>query len=428
MGSNGQSLIGRLPKAFIAIAFLNFLVGAGLGGWMAVQPSAWGLISSIHGEINPFGWLTMLIYGMTYAVLAISAGIRPPKAWIGWLHLVFAELAVLVVVAGWSLHAIMILHIGLGIQFAAPVVFLVNILSAVFSSRRKHRESAEAAVEDRALEAHPLGYLRRDPAYQSTDRVGQRGTDVSLMLFLIGAGWMFIRSLTPGQMDDVSAPGALYLIYYGWIAGTILSVALHLFPRFTGVRISAKMMSVLQVAWGLTVILGTAGLTISAPNLANIGSRLMGIVFAGSSAVYLWALLRPGRQAPATAHVQPASRLAWITSWLFFLVLGICLVIGLDPLSLAAMHMLFLGFATTLVYGIGYTMFQHLLQRRPVSRAGSTVQVGTSILGAVLMVIAFLDMLTPRAAEAFGLLAVGGTLAWAGATGFLLLWATARHE
>jgi hypothetical protein len=120
--------------------------------------------------------------------------------------------------------------------------------------------------------------------------------------------------------------------------------------------------------------------------------------------------------------------LAWIASWLFFLVLGICLVIGLDPLSLAAMHMLFLGFATTLVYGIGYTMFQHLLQRRPVSRAGSTVQVGTSILGAVLMVIAFLDMLTPRAAEAFGLLAVGGTLAWAGATGFLLLWATARHE
>lgn len=428
MDRNGQTLIGRLPKMFIAVAFFNFLVGAGFGGWMAVQPSAWELIGSIHGEINPFGWLTMLIYGMTYAVLTISAGIRPPKAWVGWLHLVLAEVALVVVSAGWVVHAMTILRIGLGLQFAAPVVFLINILSAVLNSRRTREAGVVSSVDDPTVTTYRLGYLRRDPAYQATDRVGQRGTDVSLMLFLAGAGWMFAYTFTQSHMDDTFALGALLLVYYGWIAGTILSVALHLFPRFTGkAGISAKLLSILQLAWGLAVILSVVGMALSAPTLASIGSRLMGLTFASSSFIYLRMLLRPTQHALASVGMQPASRVAWIASWLFFLALGACLLLGLDPLSLAAMHMLFLGFGTTLVYGIGYTVFPPLLQRVPVSRIGSSVQVATSVFGAVLMVIAFLEMPTSSSADAFVLLAVGGTLAAIGAIVFLVQWGFVRR-
>lgn len=72
---------------------------------------------------------------MTYAVLSILAELRPPKAWVGWLHLLLSELAVIVVTAAFLTNGVPLLQIGLVCQFAAPVLFLVDILSAVFSAR-----------------------------------------------------------------------------------------------------------------------------------------------------------------------------------------------------------------------------------------------------------------------------------------------------
>ncbi|MCL6442324.1 MAG: hypothetical protein K6T83_02465 [Alicyclobacillus sp.] len=420
---NIQSLVGRLPKAFVTLAFINFLVGASLGGWMAVRLSTWGLIGAVHGEINPFGWLTMLIYGMTYAVLAISAGIRPPKAWVGWLHLVSAELAVVVVVAGLLAGNTLLLRVGLILQFAAAALFLGNILSAVFARKQTHVNPDALYVQG---EPHPLLALQRAYQYKATDRIGQRGTDMSLMLFLVGAGWMLARMLASRNVTPMQVPVGLFLVYYGWIGGTILAVALHLFPRFVvDGRIIAQTVTGIQIVWGIAVVFGAAGQGWSLL-LASIGSRLLGLVFIVSGGVYLRLLFR---HKPSYAlRIGVASRFAWIASWMFSLALGFCLFFGVDPLSLVAIHLLFLGFATNLVYGIGYTLFPHILGRQSAGPKTEITQVAGAVLGSLLMVIGFADMQLAHPHVAFVLLAIGGTLAWTSATGFLLMWAIAKPE
>lgn len=421
----GDEWFGSLPKVFIASAFVNFIVGASLGGWMAVDPSVWATIASLHGEINPFGWLTMLIYGMTYAVLAVSAGIVPPKAWVGWLHFALAESAVVITVAGLVAQVSLLVQVGLAIQFAAPVVFLANILTAVFSSRRARRQGQDNRL--RADSSHPLSALQRGTQHQQTDHVGQRGTDTSLMLFLLGTAWMLLHTFGhPGQ--TLTTPlGASYVIYYGWIAGTILAVALHLFPRFVGnAKVNGTMASAVQAVWGIAVVGGAAGY-IWSPILASIGARVLGVPFVWFSVVYLRLLLAHRISAREDIRVPLASRIAWVASWLFCFVLGCGLILGLDPLSLAAMHMLFLGFATTLVYGIGYTLFPHVLNRVPPAPGLAVTQVLGAVTGAVLMVIAFVDLSRPQPQAAFILLAIGGTLAGLGAITFLVLWPFAQR-
>lgn len=421
-------LIGNLPKAFIGVAFFNFLIGAGLGGWMASSPTTWSMAGPIHGEINPFGWLTMLIYGMTYAVLSIATGIRPPKSWVGWLHLVLSEVAVVVVVAALLTHGALLFHIGLGCQFAAPVVFLVNILSAVFSARRERNKLQNTPFVAETAQSRALAFLRRSDKYQATDRIAQRGTDVSLMLFVVGAGWMWLKAF--GQHNPLtggaSPRGALFLVYYGWIAGTVFAVSLHLFPRFVGsAKFNAKAVAFGQAIWGLAVLIWALG-SVWSVDLVRLGNLLLGVSLVWLSAVYLRALFSYRTGSVQGIDVPRTSIVAWSASWTFCLALGLCLIWGLDGLSLAAMHLLFLGFATTLVYGVGYTLFPLMLRRKQLPGLLTMAQVALAIIGALLMVIAFLSMLSSYQ-HAFVLLGIGGTCAAVSAFVFVLQWPLSKR-
>lgn len=419
-----QNSIGLLPKGFISLAFLNFIVGASLGGWMAVDSASWPTLSAIHGEINPFGWLTMLIYGMTYAVLVISAGIRPPKGWVGWLHLVLAELAVVIAVLGYLFGSLPLIRIAFGFQFAAPIVFLVNILSAVFAKKKMNRPDGADDVSQVQDTNHPLLVLSRNSVYKATDRIGQRGTDMSLMLFLVGAGWMFVQSLMPsGGGTSTRAP--LFLVYYGWIFGTIFAVSLHLFPRFTKKAASAKAASLYQFLWGASVLLGTIGIAWS-PDLAAWGYRLLGLSLTLFSAMFLGALLPGKRIYDRWDWIKDSSLFAWRVSFGFCLVLGCCLILGLNPLSLVALHLLFLGFATTLVYGIGTTLFPFILGGRVTGDRFGKVQIALAVVGASLMVIAFASLQIERVQFGFLVLSFGGPLALAAVILFILQFILAR--
>src|SRR5579875_1450897 len=185
--------IGVLPKAFIILAFCNFIIGAILGGLMASLPQLWGTIGAIHGEINPYGWLTMMIYGMTYAVLSTSAGLKPPRPAMVWLHACVAEASVVVVVIAYLFHAFHLLQAGLILQALAPVLFLANILSAVYTARRTKSglQASEQVAKNDETNTFPaeLGFLRPAVMHKATDRVAQRGTDVALMIFILAAWW-----------------------------------------------------------------------------------------------------------------------------------------------------------------------------------------------------------------------------------------------
>lgn len=428
-----RKLIGVLPPTFVAVAFFNFVVGASLGGWMATDISLWSLVGPIHGETNPFGWLTMLIYGMTYAVLVAFAGLRPPKAWLGWLHLFAAEAGVVLITSSYLDGSLALYRIGLILQCLAPTLFLINILWAVVSARRQRSANLKRGFGDEIVsseEAEVLPFLSPSLIHKATDRIAQRGTDASLMLFIVAACWMLVEGLIQKVPPLEASPsnGALFLVYYGWIGGTVLAVSLHLFPRFLGTDgLNAKLASVGQGLWGAGVVLGTLG-TVTTPLIASLGNRLLGIAFLWSAVTYLTALIRQQWQSSrgdsgAQRRTLPgASLLAWWAGWLFCLVLGASLAMGLDPFSLLSFHLFFLAFATDLVYGIGYAQFPAFLSPVTPRGAWAIAQVTGALVGVLLMLIAFYEQSVAGVSGPAWVLPVGGVIAALSAIAFLLSW------
>ncbi|MCL6597377.1 MAG: hypothetical protein K6T81_01400 [Alicyclobacillus macrosporangiidus] len=412
-----QPWIGWLPVAFVAAAILNFAAGAALGGLMALVPELWGSLGPVHGEINPYGWLTMLIYGMTYAVLSVSAGLRLPWRWLGWLQWGIAEAGVLAAAAGMALPAHGLLLAGLWLQALAPTLFLINILSAV-ASRRKGMGRSEPAIPQ------ALRYMAKSPRFQATDRIGQRGTDIALMLFVLATWWAALGA-TAGRPADGSA--LILLVGYGWIAGTVLAVAIHLYPRLTddeGVPPWTVFTS--QALWLAGVALATAGQAAWPPALA-VGQRLLGVSFALTAGVYLIRLPRRRRDAEGERRMPSHAAWSWAIAWGFAGVLGLALCTGLSPVSLAGLHLLFLGWITTLVYAVGYALFPVLLEASPPSPRWAVPQIAVAAVGALCMILAFgAGDVSPRPAwlnaGMNGLFAAGGSCTWLAFAGFAAVW------
>ncbi len=413
--------ISSLSKVFITTAFINFLIGAFFGGWMSSSPSTMALLGPLHGEINPFGWLTMMIYGMTYAVLALSTGFRPPRAEVGWIHWIVAELGVVLIVVSIMLNSSTMFRIGLGLQAIAPVIFLGNLLSAVISGKKSGRNFPQ----DMMSQSQTLNPLKRSDTLQGSDRVGQRGTDVSLMLFLVGVWWIWIQSFFhTGVNPGLGADAAKVLIYYGWIGGTVWSVGLHLMPRqaSTG-HINAKAASFGQVAWFAAVVIQAVGMIVN-PSWQGITGRLLGIAAVYQGLLFLYSLSSRNAKSADRPLFPKWSHTAWSAALVFEVLLGIFLLIGLDPLSLLSMHLLFLGFATSLLYGVGYGLFPWFFGGVKPAGAYAWTQIFCSLFGFILMGVAFAGFAIPgwNSIPTSPLLAVGGFLAAIGAILFLVEW------
>ncbi|MCF8565307.1 hypothetical protein LLE49_11325 [Alicyclobacillus tolerans] len=453
--------VGKLPGAFIAVAFVNFTVGALLGGLMALNPNWISDILPIHVELNPYGWLTMMIYGMTYAVLGLSAGLKPPFPVVGWIQLVAAELGIAAITVAAGTHLGAVLLLGWVLQTLAPALFMFNILSAVAAKRKKRAANevgASGEVSDAANpvepESRPQSSLPQSKegllatksgraawvlnpaqtvlqrlfgpstAAAETDKVAQRGTDISLMLFLAGVFIALWNVFDSTLNFPYSEPAAVtILVDYGWIAGTVLSVALHLYPRLAGFSVSSRTQAQIgQGLWLLGVVTAAAGVHFS--NWAfDLGIRILGIAFIWTAGSFLWVMPR------AFPSLSDPTGLLWWVGWGFALVLGVHLAMGLTPLSALALHLLFLGWITSLVYGIGYAFFPVLFGRRPPSTLVPLLQAAASTVGVILMALSF-GLLDAGAGShwALPLLAIGGSLALIGAWAFLLQWPLAKKQ
>ncbi len=428
---------------FIFAAFLNFTVGAILGGTMAADPALSYRLAPIHAILNPYGWLTLLIYGMTFAVLALSLGVQLPVSSQGWAQLVVAEAGVVLLVIGNLIQSTWPSRTGVVLLVLAPMLFLYNILSGVRYTKRLSR-SQESGIKD-VLTQLPtsaeaaIQLFGRVPAYRKTDAVGQRGTDVSLMLFIIATVWTAIWNWNdPKGSGLIYSQGLEWLTFYGWIGGTTLSVALHLAPRFLRRPADpAGWWSVLQVGWFGGVLLSVVGSWIGVP-WERAGSIVTGIALAGSALGFLWLAVvrrshsRTGEEASVAAsstvlNSNTSTRglhgpgiAAWIIGWLFALVLGYELVTYGDPFALSSIHLLFLGFITSLVYAVGYTAFPIILGRRPPHTSLAYVQLICSEIGAMLLIGSFMRIEAGHATSL--MLMSGGVLATVGVLMFLALW------
>ncbi len=426
-------VFGWLPAFYIGTAFLNFAVGATLGMLMALNPNWWGVLAPLHGELNPYGWLTLLIYGMTYAVLKWFASIVSPWPKLGWIQLLVAETGVLSIVLAYLIASFELLRIGMLLQALAPILFLINILGSVSAKHRSHGERMPSPISELVgLNFFSATGLRvSEPARRmyaalgdtsrrfETDSVGQRGTDLALMIFVCCAVWVSVSSwFAPSLSVYVCPPGATVLTFYGWIAGTVLSVSVHLYQRYAGEScLKKRPVQMGQGLWVLGLLLATVGYILSSNMMISIGSRLLGIGFLWIGVLYLVPIHRvfPGYTHPA--HI------AWKLSSFCLSLLGVGFTIGMPLLSVAMFHLMFLGWITMLVYGVGYTFFPLLLRRNPRSQRLANIQVWLGLIGVMLMFNGFYCMekgFIPGLVDLF--LAVGGVCAATSALYFLIQW------
>ncbi|MCL6625074.1 hypothetical protein [Alicyclobacillus shizuokensis] len=406
-------VVPPVAKAFIALAGVHFLVGSVLGAVMAAHAEAADVLA-VHAEINPFGWLTMMMYGMTYAVLRVSAGLQPPWRVLGWIHLVVAEAGVLAILFGSLGHQNALSVFGDVLQAAAPVVFLLNILSAVMAARRGPANRPGADVLPTTVQ-----FLGRSPRWRQSDGVAQRGTDLALMALIAATVWIAAQSLRHGHRVWLEWPIPAHLLVQGWVGGTLMAVSLHLFPRLTARAAPVAVAKTVQVLWGLSLLAAVAGVVWGTQAL-RAASAFFG------AAVAIQSLLQVGglwRAADAGNRLTGAARWAWWGAALYALALGLWLLFGQDVDSAAAMHLLFLGWATTLVYAVGYTLFPLLLGICQANRGWAYAQVMASLVGTLLLVFS----LSPNVASALSspaastlLSALGGILAASGAYAFIL--------
>jgi len=116
----------------IRVALLCLVLGIGLGASFAVDRALGATLRPLHAELNLWGYVTLLIYGMAYHMLPRFAG--HPLRWVAlatlqsWL----AIGGVFVASIGWLMHNSAqqgrILLVGGGIlQFGAVVLFVLII-------------------------------------------------------------------------------------------------------------------------------------------------------------------------------------------------------------------------------------------------------------------------------------------------------------
>ncbi|WP_206831119.1 hypothetical protein [Alicyclobacillus fructus] len=402
-------LVGPLPIAFFAAALVNFSVGSTLGFWMAARPSSWSTLAALHAEMNPWGWLTMAIFGMTYAVLSISAGLRLHPPMVGWVHLFIAELGIAFIVTGYAVGVAGMVHVGVVAQAFSPLVFLTNILLALRAKRR-------GLVSIPAIPEHlrPLG--RREDCVQ-TDRVARRGTDLSGMLLAASAVW----SCTAVLWLDEGSRGANMLLYYGWLVGTVASVSLHFYPRLVGdVTLPVWPFRFFQAVWFPAAVVLALGNAINLTAFAGTGRILMGSCLVWIAVVYLTLLARRRCFLYASLRAMLAPRvtvLAWFVGYVYAGIAGALMLAGWDSDALPVLHALFLGWMTTMVYGTSYAVMPLLFGVTFRSQPTSSAQLWTSVIGTALVISAFLNAAAPASQI---LLAVGGGLAWLAFVWFLV--------
>ncbi|KUO95378.1 hypothetical protein [Ferroacidibacillus organovorans] len=421
--------IEPVSRVFLSAALVHFLIGTTLGALMASNVTWWDSISPYHAELNPFGWLTFLIYGMTYAVLQLFASLRVPWKGLPWIHFVVAEAGVLLIIFGYLAQRPLWIHWGWVCQTSAGILFLIAVMSAVVSSRRSRKLlppeaiSPETPVHVSELDDAPpftgFYFNLEKGEVRDTDRVAKRGTSLALIVLIVATLFATMDGILHGGDPWLSSKRIRILLFDGWIAGTVLAVSLHLLPRYRpSVAVPSKIAHLAQSIWFIGILL--AGILPPAFWLQQLGTRVIGLSFAVIALLYL-------RRIPsALRQTQPPVKLAWTIAWAFAFILGTCQTLGLRPLSLPAIHLLFLGWITTLVYGVGYVFFPLLLHRFPAFARMASFQVLLSTVGAVLLIIGMVGAESEHAGLFRYALAIGGSSAMAGFFLFALQWSIKR--
>lgn len=382
---------------FVASAFVHLALGTGLGMAMAVHPGLVADWRSVHAHLNVNGFLSLLIYGMSYLLVPVFARRRLTLPRLARAHLWLAHAAVWGLVAGRACQWWPASAAGGVAQIASTLAFAIVIVHTIRRGEPLDRSRLPAA----------LAPIASTPASAELDRVATRFTRLAVIYLVAGSlgGAALAGASGPSPAESAAI---IWFTVVGFIIMMLSGVAYHLIPRLSG-RAAGGAAAARWHYWGLAAsapILGVAYAT-GARVAAGVGHALEAatlLVFAGN----LWPALR-GEQMPAASRrfIQFALVAGVMGATLAALSgLGIGRPLPRPPL----LHLHLLGLATMTAFGVSYALMSW--DDEGLRRARwPAVHVWVHALALGGMVVGFVG--------ARGALAVFGPLQFVGIAGFL---------
>lgn len=416
----------KRAAAFFPAAVVWLGTGALIGALMAIWPARWLYLRPAHVTINLFGWMSMLVFAMTYQVIPVFIRRQLHRPGLVALHAAVANAAVLAAFAGqlWQAPALVAAGwVGLAVSGA---LFLANIIGA---ARRG------APVPDADQRARRITHGALDlAALRPLDRTARAFTEASVLYLIAGAGWTAAAHLAGVRGEAAAA----FLIRYGWLAMVVFGTSYHLLPRLTG-RLPAGIGTLRWQLLGvnLGVIAAAAGTAGRWPALTRTGVALLALTSLAYVACMAGPVLRPR---PAAGDGGPALRgmpRAFATGSWASLALA-----GLTGLAWAAggnavpydwflgqTHLYLLGWMTMLAYAVAAVVLPRFLGRAGGPGWLYGLQLALALPGITLVAAAFLlRSLTPGLPWG-GLFGAGATLCATAALVFgAYLFATLAHS
>ncbi|MDQ4078299.1 MAG: hypothetical protein M3220_18890 [Chloroflexota bacterium] len=136
--------MNALTVRLVRSALLFLALGIALGVAFAVDRSLGALWRPLHAELNLWGWVTLLIYGMAFHMLPRFTGQPLPQPKLAELQSWMAILGVALVATGWlGRHVGMplgqeTLLLGGAVQFSAALLFTFLIGTLLRSRSYSH--------------------------------------------------------------------------------------------------------------------------------------------------------------------------------------------------------------------------------------------------------------------------------------------------
>ncbi len=114
----------RITVTFIKASLLYLLAGSTLGAMVLFWPAATGIYRSIHAHLNVFGWLTMMVFGVSYHILPRFSGRPLYSQVLARVHLWLSNIGLIGLIIFWALA-------GYGVSFMSGARAVFGALLAV---------------------------------------------------------------------------------------------------------------------------------------------------------------------------------------------------------------------------------------------------------------------------------------------------------
>ncbi len=270
VGGHDEVAVNDATRAFAGVALVALLVAAALH-LATMSGAAW--LWPAYVELMIFGWISGMILSVSYHTIPAFTARSFVSPRIAQVQVSLWAIGLGTVLAGRLADRPGWATAGFGIQAAAAAVFLVNIGLLLTRSPR----------EPGRLPPSP------SPEQHRLDRLGTLATSAAALCLPLACA--LLAAAGAGWLPPTWQLAAEHLALLGWVMGTIVGVALHVLPRFTGRALRGPAWVQLELgAHGVAIVLIVLGLGVGWARVFALGAASMALAV-GLFAWVVWPAL-----------------------------------------------------------------------------------------------------------------------------------------